>query len=278
MYEFRDAEGGVVTVRSLKTIERLLTSSTIKAKTLFRAESEVSFVAACEHEVTRRLAAVLGMPFSPLVPTVTSEHKRDGILPLPMSSHQRAPIGNSTSDQKPNLDDLGRASRATQPVALVTNSVPAVTRRAPLAPSLDSAPSSRPSLKPPPVNMGTVYWDAPAATETASVSRKIFWGKLTLAAFSWLAAAVIAGLLTFAAARSFIGPGLGAAASLCVTIAVCYFGGGQLRQMTVDGGKPVWFALAIVCLIGIFTSSGSLLFIALGACALVLGWRRKKKI
>jgi hypothetical protein len=61
MYEFTNEGGELVTVRSLRTLERLLADGAIRKGTPFRAVGEDAFVSAYSHPVVEQLASQLSL-------------------------------------------------------------------------------------------------------------------------------------------------------------------------------------------------------------------------
>jgi hypothetical protein len=59
MYEFKNESGDLITVRSLRTLERLLFDEAIRKGTPFRAAGEDVFVPAYSHPVVKQLASQL---------------------------------------------------------------------------------------------------------------------------------------------------------------------------------------------------------------------------
>ena len=243
MYEYRDGNGELVTVRSLRTLERLLTDATIRGDTPFRTGGEASFVLASAHPVVGQLAAELALPFA-----------TDVAPPHPQADASSGFAKTATSDGA-----LPEPLREPLPTPTVSEMRPR-----PLPPM--------PTLRPP------SPWQPPPVVpprERLVVPRKGASGASTIwLTLAWEGGAILGGFLAYGSVRSVSGSTIGVIGFIVVTAILARWGGVRLRRRDVaSSAVPVWAASVIlVCLLSLAGSAG--LFMAIvAAIAFGAGWR-----
>ena len=150
MYEFTDAHGERVTVRSARTLGYLLSEGKIVPSTPFRRAGEPAFVPAVEHAQLRSIAAVLGIAW-----------------PAPKPVQDPGPPNSTASQVEPRSPPSNESMPS--PSVLVNtpkqSSVPQVPKRAtPRQPNTPAAPA------PPEPRKG---WEIPASTHPESSAPRI---------------------------------------------------------------------------------------------------------
>lgn len=249
MYEYRDGDGELITVRSLRTLERLLADAAIREDTPFRAGGEASFVPASVHPLVGRLATELALPFAP------------------QSTAEAAAPPTYTLDANPP-DSLAQLQ---EPLRKSTAK--------PTYPRPQARPPSKLDLGPRPASPWRTS-AAPLHQEVQTVAPKgASASHTTFLALVWQGAAVLAGIFAFAVVGGTSNSGIGILAELVVTAAVARTGGVRLRKRDPSGGSaPVW--VAAVIFVGALSLGGmGGVFMALVAAVMLgYGWRGARKL
>lgn len=243
MYEFRDGRGEIVTVRSIRTLERLLNDAAIRAETPFRASGETVFVPASAHPVVGQLAARLNLPFS----------ARLGAAPDPSPS--------------PTPPAAGLEPLPSSPTDLPLPSAHIEHRIVPPAPlSLQQAPAPWRVPLPPSVSQRAI---PVIATGAAS------GGKLAIVGFAWQLAALFGGAVALGAAGAAFGAVIGAIAGFVATCLLAREGGRRLRRGSpAASSTPIYLSAVLftgACSLG---GGGAFAAAAVTAAVLVLSWRK----
>ncbi|WP_159350016.1 hypothetical protein [Roseomonas harenae] len=242
MYEFKNLDGELVTVRSLRTLERLIADAAIRSDTPFRGSGETTFLPAAAHPLVGRIAAETGVPLRASSANHPAEERTRRVA-------SKAPSPELTP----------------QPVA------------SPLAAEVDPAWTARQLAREPDA---TSRWRLPVQAPPAKLrapsrmlhsSRKAF-----LVALAWQGAALLAGLLAYGLGSSSLNAVVNGLISLVAVGIAARAGGHRLRrEHPTSSAAPVWAATAtFVCLLALAGGAGGFFFAMIAAAGLALGWRK----
>jgi len=252
MYEYRNGDGEIVTVRSLKTLERLLADAAIREGTPFRAGGEPSFVPASTHPLVGRLASEMALPFVSRAsvkavtlpdPDPDAEQPRQHESPREFSS-ELATMPSQSGPLAEPPDQTEAAGRLAFPWGALAVAPPKV------------RPVARPNVRP---------VDAPKGISRSSA---------VLSALVWQCAAVLAGVVAFGVVQGVLNVGIGIVAALIVIAAIGRTGGVRLRKRDPSAhSAPIWAAIAIFVFGLSLTGSGGIFMALVAAASLGHGWR-----
>ncbi len=134
MYEFIDADGTRVTIRSARTLGLLLANARIKETTRFRLAEEPEFRPAGQHPSLVEIAAQAGVPFGVPAPRATAVPQAGPTpaslqapapqIPTPMPRASHAPIAQApTTDIAPRRGSVPPTAKPTVALAAAAGPV-----------------------------------------------------------------------------------------------------------------------------------------------------------
>lgn len=243
MYEFKDGDGELVTVRSLRTLERLIADAAIRPDTPFRTGGETAFMPASTHWFVGPILAEINAPLAESSTTVPAK---------------RVP---STASSEPSFGPEHKIPAVAVPV---TKEARPVQRLFPPAPdSRAASPWRLPRSAPPPKRQ------APSPQVASG-------GTTFLTALAWQGGALLAGLLAFRIGSTALHSWFGVVAALPAVLLTAYAGGKRLRHGRLAAkAAAVWAAaVSFVCLLALIGGPGGILMALAAAAGLIFGWRK----